>query len=64
MIYLIGGSAKVGKSKLAERLLRDRRIPYYPLDVFIEVLKEHGHGEFGIDNRAIEFLPYLHYSRL
>jgi GTPase SAR1 family protein len=59
MLYLIGGPAKVGKSKLAERLLQDKRIPYYPLDVFIEVLKENGHGVFGAETRAKEFQPYF-----
>jgi hypothetical protein len=32
LLYLIGGPARSGKSELAARLLRERRVPYFPLD--------------------------------
>lgn len=59
MIYLIGGPAKVGKSKLAERLLQEQKIPYLPTDVFIEALKENKHSEFKAEERAAKFFPYF-----
>lgn len=59
MLYLIGGPAKVGKSKLAERLLNEKQIPYFPTDVFIETLKGNKLGIFGAAKRAEEFAPYF-----
>lgn len=58
-IYLIGGPAKVGKTKLAERLLQEKKIPYLPTDIFIEVLKANKLGEFSAGERATKFFPYF-----
>ena len=60
MIYLIGGPAKVGKSKLAERLLQERGIPYIPTDIVIEVLKDRRIEHFAsASTRADDFWPYF-----
>jgi hypothetical protein len=32
MLYIIGGASREGKSKLARRLLRERRLPHLSLD--------------------------------
>ncbi len=46
MLYFIGGPAKVGKSKLAEKLLHDKGIPYIPTDILMVILKENGIENF------------------
>ena len=33
MLYLLGGAARAGKSTLAQRLLIEKRLPYFPIDV-------------------------------
>ena len=35
MLYLVGGAARVGKSKLARRLLAERGVPYLHLDLLM-----------------------------
>lgn len=46
MLYIIGGVPRSGKSILAHRLLKEKLIPYFPLDGLIGMLKnsapEHG----------------------
>lgn len=48
MLYLLGGPSRAGKSKLARRLLAERRIPYLPIDVLTMGLAN-GVPEFGLD---------------
>ena len=59
MLYFIGGPAKVGKSKLAERLLQDRKIPFLPTDIIMVLLKENGIDNFNTNNPADLFFKYL-----
>jgi hypothetical protein len=46
MLYLLGGASRAGKSQLTRRLLRERGIPYFPLDSlmmgFVNGLPEFG----------------------
>lgn len=37
MLYLIGGASRGGKSTLARRLLRERHVPYLPLDALCTI---------------------------
>ncbi len=59
MLYFIGGPAKVGKSKLAERLLKEKGIPYLPTDIIMVLLKENGIEKFATQNPAELFFKYL-----
>jgi hypothetical protein len=35
MLYLIGGASRSGKSLLAQRLVKEKEVPYFPLDALI-----------------------------
>lgn len=47
MPYLLGGASRAGKSRLAQRLLEERSIPYLPLDVLMMGLAR-GMPSFGV----------------
>ena len=38
MLYLIGGAPRSGKSLLAQRILKEKQVPYFPLDALIGTL--------------------------
>lgn len=59
MLYFIGGPAKVGKSKLAEKLLQERNIPFLPTDLIMVILKEAGVNDFNAHNPSDDFFTYL-----
>lgn len=48
MIYLVGGVARAGKSKLARRLLVERGVPYLHLDLLMMGFAR-GLPELGVD---------------
>jgi hypothetical protein len=48
MLYLLGGASRAGKSKLARRLLDERRIPYFSFDILMMGLAN-GLPEFGLN---------------
>lgn len=48
MLYLVGGAARAGKSKLARRLLAERGVPYLRLDLLMMGFAR-GLPEFGVD---------------
>jgi hypothetical protein len=47
MRYLLGGASRAGKSTLARRLLRERGVPYFPLDYLLLGL-ENGVPSLGV----------------
>ena len=47
MLYLLGGAARSGKTIIAQRLLKERCIPYFCIDYFVSAL-EQGAPELGI----------------
>jgi hypothetical protein len=49
MLYLIGGAARAGKTLLARRLLRERGVPCFCVDYFVDAL-EQGAPELGISS--------------
>ena len=48
MIYLIGGSARTGKTIIARRLLSERNYPYFCVDYFVSA-QDQGAPELGIN---------------
>ena len=61
MIYLIGGCPRVGKSTLAQKLVKDKCIPYVPLDTVVHMLKE-GSTDVDIESNTDvpeKFYPFL-----
>jgi 2-phosphoglycerate kinase len=44
MLYLIGGAARTGKTIIAERLLKDRNIPFFSLDYLVSALDRNLHN--------------------
>lgn len=46
MLYIIGGVARSGKSLLAKRILKEKQVPFFPLDGLVGMLQnsapEHG----------------------
>ena len=40
MLYLIGGAARSGKTLLAQRLFRERGVPYFCVDYFVSALDQ------------------------
>jgi hypothetical protein len=51
MLYLLGGASRAGKSTLARRLLIERSIAYFSLDVLVMGLT-HGLPQLGVDSDA------------
>lgn len=64
MIYLIGGTARVGKSHLAKLIVKNKHIPFFPTDALIQTLKDLT-PQLGIADRlpypelGERFYPYL-----
>ena len=64
MLYLIGGAARAGKTLIAQRMLRERLIPYFCVDYFVSAL-ERGAPELGIvgespnKERALKLWPRI-----
>ena len=48
MLYLVGGASRAGKSTLARRLLVERRIPYFSIDILMMGFAN-GYPAFGLD---------------
>lgn len=48
MLYLVGGASRAGKSMLARKLLMQRHIPYFSIDILMMGLAN-GFPEFGLD---------------
>jgi hypothetical protein len=48
MLYLVGGASRAGKSLLARKLLAERGIPYFSLDILMMGLRD-GHPAFGLN---------------
>ena len=64
MIYLIGGPPRVGKSKLSQKLVERKNIPFCPTDAIFHMLIRTApqlgikDGQ-GYQNKAKSFYPYL-----
>ena len=64
MLYLIGGAARAGKTLIAQRMLRERLIPYFCVDYFVSAM-ERGAPELGIvgespnKERALKLWPRI-----
>jgi hypothetical protein len=48
MLYLVGGASRAGKSRLARKLLTERQIPYFSLDILMMGLRS-GYPAYGLD---------------
>ena len=48
MLYLVGGASRAGKSMLARKLLMQRHIPYFSIDILMMGFAN-GFPEFGLD---------------
>lgn len=40
MLYIIGGASRSGKSIISRRLLAEKQVPYFPLDVLVSSVKQ------------------------
>lgn len=40
MLYVLGGAARTGKSIISRRLLAEKQIPYFPVDILITLIQE------------------------
>jgi hypothetical protein len=62
MLYLIGGVARSGKTRLARMLLRRRAIPFMPLDPLVDMVRSAA-PDVGVRNwgrgKAETFAPFL-----
>jgi hypothetical protein len=47
MLYLLGGASRAGKTTIAQRLLKERRVSYFVLDYFVSALT-FGAPELGV----------------
>jgi hypothetical protein len=51
MLYLLGGASRAGKSKLSRKMLMERRVPPFSLDILMMGLVN-GMPQFGLDALA------------
>ncbi|KKS65437.1 hypothetical protein A3A14_01320 [Candidatus Daviesbacteria bacterium RIFCSPLOWO2_01_FULL_43_38] len=64
MVYLIGGSIRIGKSNLAHKILQKKQISVISTDVIIGLLKDYVKKDFNdprpnFIQKAENFYPYL-----
>ena len=55
MLYILGGAPRSGKTTLSRRILREKLIPYFPIDSLVGALKE-GAGSPYV-NHEVPFIP-------
>lgn len=59
MLYLIGGPPRMGKSTLAQKLLKEQTIPYVSTDGLTVMLKPMGEPSFYSPEKAARLYPVL-----
>ncbi|HEX8182722.1 MAG TPA: hypothetical protein VF575_03930 [Candidatus Saccharimonadales bacterium] len=59
MLYLIGGPPRMGKSTMAQRLLKDATLPYVSTDGLTVMLEPAGLSSFYDVRKSELFFPYL-----